>query len=124
MRAEMHQLPLKSPKMLNKISFFQLDNLINNRVPFLFLNMSQSVVPWYTSVSRMHIESYEIMTTEADLCTALESKKAPKDYAIVLLCQDGQSSLKAYSQLEKLGYTNVYVIDGGYQQMVTERSQI
>lgn len=107
--------------MLNKVGFYQLDNLINNRVPFLFFNMSESILGWYTSVSKMHLESYQILTSETGIITTLAEKKAPKDYAIVLLCPDGRISLKVNTDLEKLGYTNVYVIDGGYQQLVTER---
>lgn len=110
--------------MLNKISFYQLDNLINNRVPFLFLNMSESIIGWYTSVSKMHLNTYEILTSPEQVLPVLAEKKAPKDYAIVLLCKDGSDSLKLYTELEKQNYTNVYVIDGGYQQMVTERDQI
>ncbi len=108
-------------KMHNKIGFFQLDNLINNRVPFLFFNMSESISGWYTSVSKMHLDTYQMLTTEAEITNLLSEKKAPKDHAIVLLCKDGRDSVKICSQLEKSGYTNVYVIDGGYQQIVTER---
>ena len=113
--------------MLNKIGFFQIDNLIGNRVPFLFFNMSESLIPWYNnhnSLSKMHLETYEIMTTPAEIDSILEAKKAPKDYAIVLLCADGTESLEMYGKLQEKAYTNVYVVDGGYQQMMTDKSQI
>jgi len=110
--------------MPNKINFYQLDNLINNRVPFLFFNMSESLVGWYSSVSKLHLQTYEIMTIESQIISVLSAKNAPKDHAIVLLCTDGSASLKLTLSLEKLAYTNVYVIDGGYQQMMTERNQI
>lgn|GEM_PF-1631511 len=106
-----------------KINFYQLDNLINNRVPFLFFNMSESLLSWYSSVSKMHVETYEIMLKENQLIAVLTEKTAPKNYAIVLLCDEGSVSLQLAENLEKLAYTNVYVIDGGYQQMVTERNQ-
>ena len=108
--------------MLNKINFFQFDNLINNRVPFLFFNMSEDLRPWYTSVSRMHLDSYQILVNPDQVIATIEEKKAPKDYAIVLLCAEGSDSLQLYSLLQNMSYTNVYVIDGGYQQMVTERA--
>lgn len=107
--------------MLNKISFYQLDNLIKNRVPFLFFNMSKSILDWYTSINKTHLENYQILTTEAQVISILIEKKVSKDYAIVLLCNDGTISLKIEKELQKLTYTNVYVIDGGYQQIVTER---
>lgn len=110
--------------MTNKINFYQFDNLINNRVPFIFFNMSESLLGWYSSINKMHLETYQIITDQNHILSILIEKKSPKDYAIVLLCLDSSISLKLAQELEKLAYTNVYVIDGGYQQMVTERSQI
>ncbi len=107
--------------MLNKIGFFQLDNLINNRVPFIFLNMSRDISDWYNSVSKMHLNTYQNLVKPDSILPLLEEKKVPRDYAIVLLCDKGSDSLKACTELQNLGYTNVYVVDGGYQQMVTER---
>lgn len=110
--------------MINKLGFFQLDNLINNRVPFLFYNMSESIASWYTSVSKLHVQNYEKLIPHSEVKAHIEEQKTPKDYAIVLLCKDGKQSLELYTQLAALAYTNVYVINGGYQQIVTEREQI
>ena len=108
----------------NQINFYQLDNLINNRVPFMFYNMSSSLADWYISVNRMHVASHEQLLKPEDVISDVGQKKVPKDYAIVLLCNDGSASIKLSSELEKLAYTNVYVVNGGYQQIVTERDQI
>jgi rhodanese-related sulfurtransferase len=110
--------------MLNKINFFQLDNLINNRVPFMFYNMSTSIADWYNSVNKMHVQNYEKMVQEKDVIADLQNSNAPKEYAVVLLCPDGRTSMKLYAELNKMGFTNVYVVDGGYQQLMTERSQV
>ena len=110
--------------MLNKIGFFQLDNLINNRVPFIFYNMGPSILDWYRSVSRLHLENYQILLSAAEVTADLKTRNVPKDFAVILLCEDGIQSAELLKELEKLSYTNVYVIDGGYQQMVTERSQL
>lgn len=110
--------------MINTLGFFQLDNLINNRVPFMFYNMSESLAPWYSSVNKLHVQNYEILMSASEIKKDIEAKKTPKDYAIVLLCKDGQQSMEIYNQLAADSYTNVYVVDGGYQQIVTEREQI
>jgi len=110
--------------MLNKINFFQLDNLINNRVPFIFYNLSTSIADWYNSVNKLHVQNYEKLVQAGEVLSDLQTNKVPKDFAIVLLCPDGQLSMKLYEELQKLAYTNVYVVDGGYQQLVTERSQV
>jgi rhodanese-related sulfurtransferase len=70
------------------------------------------------------VESYEKIVHEKDVISDIVQNNIPKDYAIVLLCNDGRCSMNLYKELEKLAYTNVYVVDGGYQQMVTERSEV
>jgi len=105
----------------NKIGYYQLNNLIENRVPFMFFNFGTDVAPWYTSIQKMHVEAWQIMTTESQLQQELDDRKIPKDFAVLLLCPDGKQSERIANSLEKKGYTNVYLIDGGYQQMVTDR---
>ncbi len=109
--------------MLNKIGFFQLDNLIQGRVPFLFINLGPEIMTWYASLSRQHLEKSLFATTEDQIIPNLTAQSIADHTAIVLLCLDGARSSKIAIDLEKRGYTNVYVIDGGHQQLVTERQQ-
>lgn len=105
----------------NKIGYYQLNNLIENRVPFMFFNFGTDITPWYSSIQKMHVEAWQVMTTESQLQQELDDRKIPKDFALLLLCPDGKQSERIANSLEKKGYTNVYLIDGGYQQMVTDR---
>ncbi len=105
----------------NKIGYYQLNNLIENRVPFMFFNFGTDIAPWYSSIQKMHVEAWQVMTTESQLQQELDDRKIPKDFALLLLCPDGKQSERIANSLEKKGYTNVYLIDGGYQQMVTDR---
>ena len=107
--------------MLNKIGFFQLDNLVKNRVPFHLLNMGTDISSWFISIYKDHFLKNQILVQPDELMQTLESKKLASDAAIILLCNEGSTSLEIYRELEKKGYTNVYVVDGGYQQMMTER---
>lgn len=110
--------------MLNKINFYQFDNLINNRVPFVFLNLHADISGWYTSIHKTHLLGQQVLIQEDGILSHLNQSKAAKDMAIVLMCFDGSKSLQWYEKLQKLSYTNVYVVDGGHQQMVTERSEV
>ncbi len=109
--------------MLNKIGFFQLDNLIQGRVPFLFVNLGPEIISWYSSLAKQHLEKCLFATVEDKVIPNLTAQTIADHTAIVLLCPDGSRSPKIAIDLEKRGYTNVYVIDGGYQQLMTERSQ-
>ncbi len=113
----------KSHPLLNKISYFQFDNLVKNRVPFTLLNLGPSLVPLYSSVYKAHLENQEILTDVLHHDQVLSEKKVPKDGALVLICEDGQKSSKLFIDLEKKAYTNVYLVDGGYQQLMTKRSE-
>jgi rhodanese-related sulfurtransferase len=106
----------------NKIGFYQLSNLVENRVPFLFLNLSTNIADWFTLMAKMHVEVWQVMLSESQIEAELHQRQIPKDFAIVILCPDGKQSEKIAADLEKKGYTNVYLIDGGYQQMVTDKS--
>lgn len=86
--------------------------------------MGPSIADWYSSVTKMHVDAYQKLIPADQIIANVIETKLPRDFAIVLLCNDGKSSLNLFKELEKLSYTNVYVVDGGYQQMVTERSQI
>jgi rhodanese-related sulfurtransferase len=110
--------------MLNLINFFQFDNLVRNRVPFLFINLHESLVPLFTLLEKMHIQTYERLLTPAEVLLHIEENKIPLDYAIVLICQDGKTSQELCANLEKKSYTNVYVVNGGYQQLVTESKEV
>lgn len=107
--------------MLNKIGFFQLDNLVKNRIPFHLLNMAADLSSWYISVYKDHLVKNQMLVPPNELLQLVAVKELAFDAAIILLCNDGAASLEVYQELEKKGYTNVYVVDGGHQQMMTER---
>ena len=109
--------------MLNKISYFQFDNLVKNRVPFTLLNLGPSLLPLYSSVYKSHLENQEVMTSETQFEQTLIDRQIPKDGALVLICEDGRKTSKIFAELEKKAFTNVYLVDGGYQQLMTERSE-
>lgn len=109
--------------MLNKIGFFQFDNLVQNRVPFILLNLGTSLASLYFSIYKIHITNHEILTDETQALQTLEEMKVPLDAALILICDDGMKSSKVLDQLEKKGFSNVYLMNGGYQQLMTERSK-
>ncbi len=109
--------------MLNKIHFFQIDNLIKNRVPFVLLNLGPSLISLYSSIYKNHLQSHEVLTSKERALVYLTDQKIPKDAAVLVICQNGVESLKLFNELQKNLYTNVYLIDGGYQQLMTERSE-
>lgn len=110
--------------MKNKIGFYQFDNLVKNRIPFMFINMGEDISGWYQSIYKIHIERHQILTTLDQAENLLHEKQIPKDFAILLLCQNGKQSENFTDYLERNGYTNVYLVDGGIQQMMTDKDSM
>ncbi len=110
--------------MLNKIGFYQFNNLVENRIPFMFINLGEDLSTWYQSIYKMHVQTYQVLTTLDQAEAALKERQIPKDFAILLVCQNGLQSENFANYLQKNGYTNVYVIDGGIQQMMTDKAQM
>ncbi len=87
----------------------------------MFINLGEDISTWYQSIFKLHIETHQILTTLDQAEKLLTEKQIPKDFAILLLCQNGKQSENFVGYLERNGYTNVYLVDGGIQQMVTDK---
>lgn len=98
------------------IGFFQFDNLVRNRIPFLFLKNAVDVESAFGVMEKMHIRNFSIILEKLDLShaeTALKERHAQKDSPLVVLCEDGVKSLELANKLCEQGYMNVYyVLDG------------
>lgn len=106
---------------MNKIGFYQFDNLIRNRIPFLLINLGQDISSWYESIFKQHLETQQRRIDALEVDTLVKTEKIPKEFPILLLCQNGRASIKSYEALQKAGFSNVYLIDGGIQQMMTDK---
>lgn len=104
-----------------KLNFFQLNNLIRNHVSFLFYNLSTSIVDWFDVLSKIHVRNLEIISSAEEVLPDIENRKLPKDFSIIILCEDGVISEQLIKQLEEQGYTNIFSVDGGRKQMDQER---
>lgn len=111
---------------LNEISFYQLENLIMQRVPFKFLNFSDEqkllsafahLNPYYMRFLKDQLYS---VTTEEKALEFISSQSFPLDMPMVLLCEDGESSKSLAQKLEQTGFKNVYVIAAGLKQLLQD----
>lgn len=96
--------------MHNKIDFFQFDNLVKNKVPFLFLNSAESLTSRYDSLYQTHLQNYEVLCQPEAYTQEIEQKKLPKEFPIVMRCSDDHVSIKAATDLSEKGFINVYIL--------------
>lgn len=106
----------------NKIGFFQFDNLLQNRVPFLLVTLDEvNLKTWYNSLIQMHIDNISLSCTEESVVESVKEKNLPQHFAIIVLDKDGVKSSKATINLEKAGYTNVFYIKDGFHGLARDR---
>lgn len=107
---------------IHEIGFFQLDNLVKNRIPFTMLCFDTNLDNFYNlSIYQSHLQNQMLSTSLEQLESDLTTKKLNTESALVILCEDGQISQKAIEKIQSLGYMNVYFISGGKKQLLNDR---
>ena len=111
--------------MAQSIGYFQFDNLVKGRVPFLFVNFGVDTSATYPHVYTMHLDRALLQVAQdeisnmspEDIVANIQSQNRPPSEAIVILCDDGVKSLAVGEALENAGYINVVVVDGGWKKV-------
>ena len=101
--------------MSNEISEYQLNNLIQQQVPFVFFSMVEGEIEgdW------QKIFSQSVPVREfVEIMQHIQTKGLDMQYPLVLCCQDGKTSKKIAKKLESEGFINVYVVAGGYNKLI------
>ena len=114
--------------MAQSIGYFQFDNLVKGRIPFMFLNLGVNTSVLYPHIYKMHLDRALFQVADGDLATMsvedvvanIQSQNRPPSEAIIILCDDGKKSLLIGEALEKAGYINVFVVEGGWQKVMDQ----
>jgi rhodanese-related sulfurtransferase len=105
---------------LGQIGYFQLSNLVRNKVPFTLL-----VLGFEPSVGASPADLQKLMAVAVTAATAGALVKVSElglkfDHPIVVLCERGDESLQISKQLESKGFLNIYHVKGGWQNVLLE----
>ncbi|MDE0518176.1 MAG: rhodanese-like domain-containing protein [Bdellovibrionales bacterium] len=103
----------------SSIEVFQLENLINNQIPFLFFNLSPHflVKDYGNFVSSVLKLSQAV--TEQDVKKKLEN--TDKSKPIILICEKGSQSCSLAQHLQKKGFINTFFIKDGIMSLIEEK---
>ena len=106
---------------LNSIGYFQFDNLIKNRIPFLLINLTENPLKIYSqNLYQQHLTKVEVLTSVSLVFSELEKRVHPKHEALLVLCHDGEQSQDLVKELEQKGYLNVFYVEGGLKNLKTD----
>ena len=107
-----------SKSIPNKTMFiggFQLFNIVENDVPCKILDLCQEERELNDRL--VSVLSRKTLIEFKDVNNHLNSTVQDKAYPVLLICEDGLASTEAADSLVKDGYLNVYVIEGGLDQL-------
>lgn len=109
----------------NNIGYFQFDNLLQNRVPFILVLLDEVDLKslYNNSLINLHIQNITLQYSSGKILEAIQDKKLPPHFAIIILDKDERKSPKIAKEIEKAGYTNVYYVKNGFEGLLTERKQ-
>ena len=102
-----------------EIGLFQLENLILMKSPFLFFNLAVGDFQISDEKLLSYVQSATVVHKDR-LTDQLQEQNVDPQFPIVLLCEDGSSSLAVSKELERMGYSNVYVVEGGLAGLTFE----
>ena len=101
------------------IEIFQLENLINNNISFLFFNLSLDFPIKDSTDFIFSVLKLSTANTERDIKKKL--KKMEKSKPVVLICEKGDRSCELAQFLQKKGFINTFFVKGGIVSLVKER---
>ena len=106
----------------NSVGYFQFDNLIQTRTPFVLVILDQvDLSGWYNSVTKMHLDNISLQCQVENVLESVQAKNLPPHFAVVVLDKDEKSSPRVVSQLESAGFINSFFVKGGLDGLLKER---
>lgn len=107
----------------NQLSIFQFHHLLRGKVPFALVHTGLNFEKIFSGAELRHIETYQLIVekeaTPETIAELLARKKVPKQYPVLLVCEDGVWSEKMTTQLQS-GYQNCFFLEGGWRQLEKE----
>ena len=108
------------------LSFFQLDNLLKQRVAFFMFSWVDLSVLNYAAMEKRHLEQIMIPMPAgsgmSDLQKQFTEKAIQKNAPIILIDEDGIETRELALTLEEQGYINVFWILDGLKGLTKEKA--
>ena len=100
-----------------EIGWFQIENLMINQMKFVLFDLREQ--PQCTTEPKAFWAQAQ-QVPPAQAVAAAQAQLDSYEQPLLLLCGDGQTSGRVASELVKAGYTNLFVIEGGYQKLLSD----
>lgn len=109
-----------------EVHYYQLENLILQKIPFKFFNFTgeENLVSQFVHLNPYYVrflreQLVNISSIEMGL-SYLNANSLPLDNPIVVICADGKLSASFCSELERKDFKNIYIVPSGLNQLKLE----
>lgn len=106
-----------------EMTWFQFDNLIKGRVPFLLINHGAELSNIYNGFYQTQLNSLTQTISPQQVAQYLAENKIPTHHAILILCPNGEESKKSKELIESLGFSNVFYHREGLTGLLADRAR-
>lgn len=97
---------------------FQLENLTLTFMPFVFFDLRAERTAVHPEIDPLLARAEGV--APARVLERLGELGVPKNIPVVLVSEDGRSATQLYAPLERAGFAQVYVVEGGVRGLVAE----
>lgn len=103
----------------HSIEVFQLENLINNNISFLFFNLS----PHFSLEDSGGFTSSVLKLSQAGTEQEIQKqlRRTDKSRPVVLICEEGDQSCDLALRLQKKGFINTFFVKGGIVSLIERK---
>ncbi len=100
------------PVLMMKIGSYQLQNLLQQRTRFIFLDLRTG------DIDRRHALLQEsVVVDESQAVGHVRENSPSQDFPIVLVCEDGIRSLQVALALGGAGFSNLFIVRDGFNAL-------
>jgi rhodanese-related sulfurtransferase len=104
---------------IGEIGFFQLINLVRNKVPFTLFALDLEF-PSDLAGNLNLIARNALMIPSTQVFAKVAEMKLVTTHPIVLLCHGGTSSAQISAKMAEMGFLNIFCVKGGWESLVLE----
>lgn len=109
---------------INQIGFYQLENLVLQRVNFTLMDLTKeiSIVDHFKHLNSYYLNFLKTMIQKVDVNDYINNPvfcSLAKEAPIVFICDTGKDSMLIANKLENEKYLNVFFLSGGAQSLTS-----
>ena len=103
-------------RYVQKLAPFQLENILGNQVPYSIFSFAKKRLKRESQIAAILTRAEDISFQAA--VEEIQEKVLDQQSPVILICENGNKSACVAYKLQKRGYANCYIVDGGVRRLM------